>query len=206
MPSALIFDVPDMTMDLAAILAASIGLYAIITGIFLISENRRPQSTLAWMFAFLLAPVIGLLFYIFFGRNRKAFVRERKLMKQDLEDHVIPILLPLLSRQNTDISRLEIKNPSHRKLLQLVRRNSESVLTTFNSAEIQQNASMFYSSIVKDLKAAQHSIHLQYFIWRVDDFTQHLKSILAAKVRSGVEVRLLYDPLGSQVILNSAYD
>lgn len=192
-------------MSTGALLSASIGLYAIVTGIFLISENRRPQSTLAWMLAFVFAPGIGVVLYILFGRNRKAFAGRNRIMTQTLESHTIPVLSPLLCRQDTEISRLESTSLSYRRLLNLVRQNSESVLTTFNTAEIQQNANVFYPSMISDLKAARHSIHLQYFIWRADIFGEELKKVLTAKARSGVEVRLLYDPLGSHADLSRTY-
>ena len=102
---------------------------------------------------------------------------------------------PLLSRQDAAIARLEGESASHRKLMQLVRRNSRSALTTRNRVEILQDAAEFYPRLMEDMEAARHSIHLQYFIWRTDAFTARLKEILTAKARAGVAVRLLYDPL-----------
>lgn len=55
------------------------------------------------------------------------------------------------------------------------------------------------------MQAAQHSIHLQYFIWGADLFTDGLKQILIEKARAGVEVRLLYDPIGSQAHVGHRY-
>jgi len=71
--------------------------------------------------------------------------------------------------------------------------------------EIQQNASRFYPSLIEDMKAAQQSIHLQYFIWAVDSFTEQLRQILVDKARAGIEVRLLYDPIGSQAHVGRRY-
>jgi cardiolipin synthase A/B len=79
------------------------------------------------------------------------------------------------------------------------------VLTTRNRIEIQQDASRFYPSLIEDVTAARHSIHLQYFIWGVDPFTERLKEILIDKARAGVEVRLLYDPIGSQAHVGRRY-
>jgi cardiolipin synthase len=110
-----------------------------------------------------------------------------------------------LSRQDAEITRLEGESASHRKLMQLVRRNSRSALTTRNRVEILQNAAEFYPRMMEDMEAARHSIHLQYFIWRTDACTARLKEILTAKVRAGVEVRLLYDPVGSHASLSRAY-
>jgi cardiolipin synthase A/B len=89
--------------------------------------------------------------------------------------------------------------------MMLVRHNSKSVLTRRNTVEILQDAAAFYPRLMEDLKAARHSIHLQYFIWGADEFTERIKEILVAKARAGVEVRLLYDPVGSRAHLNRAY-
>jgi cardiolipin synthase len=187
------------------ILTVSLGLYALVMTVFLISENRRPQATLAWILVFIFAPVTGGLIYILFGRDRKAFSKQSRLLRHDLEANALPLLSPLLSRQDEEIAQLEGKSISHKKLMMLVRRNSYSALTKRNSVEIQQDAAEFYPSMMKDIEAARHSIHLQYFIWGADPFTEGLKKILSAKAKEGVEVRLLYDPIGSQAHVGRAY-
>ena len=190
---------------LDTILTTLLTVYALVMTVFLISENRRPQATLAWILIFVFAPVIGGLIYILFGRDRKAFSKQRRLLRQDIEANALPLLAPLLSRQDAEIARLEGESVSHRKLMMLVRRNSHSALTRHNHVEIQQDAAEFYPSMTKDIESARHSIHLQYFIWGADPFTERLKEILSAKAKTGVEVRLLYDPIGSQAHVGRAY-
>jgi cardiolipin synthase len=190
---------------LDTILTVSLALYALVMTVFLISENRRPQATLAWILVFFLAPVIGGLIYIFFGRDRKAFSKQSRLLRHDLEANALPLLSPLLSRQDAEIARLEGEGASHRKLMMLVKRNSQSALTKHNTVEIQQDAADFYPSMMKDIESARHSIHLQYFIWGAGAFTEDLEKILSAKAKAGVEVRLLYDPIGSQAHVGRAY-
>ena len=190
---------------LGTILTLSLTLYALATGIYLDSENRRPQATLAWMLVFFFLPGIGLLVYVLFGRNRKAFAKQSKLLRQDLEANANPLLEPILSRQDAEIARLEGDSVSRKKLMMLVRRNSHSTLTSRNRVEILQNAARFYPRMMEDMRAARHSIHLQYFIWGADEFTEKLKAILIERARAGIEVRLLYDPLGSRAHLSRTY-
>ncbi|HEX6012561.1 MAG TPA: cardiolipin synthase, partial [Geminicoccaceae bacterium] len=115
------------------------------------------------------------------------------------------LLRPLLERQDAEIGRLEGQSPVRRRLMRLVRRNSHSALTTRNRVAIQQDASAHYPSLVEDLRAARRSIHLQYFSWADDPFTRELKAILVERVAAGVEVRLLYDPVGSFFKLARGY-
>lgn len=175
-----------------------LGILGLAMGIFLIMDNRRPQATLAWLLVLFFLPGIGLLIYLFFGRDRKAFSKQSKLLMQDLEGRVGPLLEPLLSQQDAEIAALETLSTSHRKLMHLVRHNSRSVLTRHNRVALLQNSSEFYPALVADMAAARHSIHLQYYIWRSDEVGMALADLLAEKVRQGVEVRLLYDPIGSQ--------
>ncbi|HEY1373225.1 MAG TPA: cardiolipin synthase, partial [Candidatus Binatia bacterium] len=179
------------------VVATLLFLYALVTGVFLMMENRRPQSTLAWMLVFFFAPGVGLLIYLLFGRDTKAFSKRSELLMQDLETNALPILSPILSRQDAKLAQLERENVVSTKLAMLVRRNSLSFLTTHNDVQIQQDAAKFYPSLIEDIKGAQKSVHLQYFVWAVDAFTDELKQILIDKARAGVEVRLLYDPIGS---------
>ena len=174
------------------------GVYVLVMAVFLISENRRPQATLAWLLVLLVAPGLGLIIYILFGRDWKAFSKQSTLRRQELKPAAMPLLAPLLSLQDTEIRRLEARGGGHQKLMMLIRRNSYSALTRRNRVEILQNAAAFYPRMIEDLEVAKHSIHLQYFIWRSDELTERLKEILITKARAGVEVRLLYDPVGSQ--------
>ena len=194
-----------LTSNIFTILTTLLFFYAVVVSVFLLVENRRPQATLAWMLVLFFAPGIGLLVYLLFGRDRKAFSKRSKLLMQDLEANALPLLSPILSRQDAELARLESKRVSCKKVAMLVRRNSLSALTTRNRVEIQQDAAKFYPRLIEDMKAAQHSIHLQYFIWGVDSFTDNLKQILTEKAKSGVEIRLLYDPIGSQAHVGRRY-
>jgi len=192
-------------MSTTTLLSLLLSLYAVVTGIFLISENRRPQSTLAWMLAFIFAPGLGVALYLFFGRNRKAFARQDKLLSQRIDERLVPALSEIFDREECRARELAKEGASQRKLLLLITRNSLSSLTTRNAVEIQQDASTYYPALMKDIEGAEHSIHLQTFIWRVDSFTDRLKDLLAAKVRDGVQVRLLYDPVGSFLAITPGY-
>jgi cardiolipin synthase len=192
-------------IEIPPIVTIVLTLYGVTAGVFLISENRRPQGTLAWLLVFIFLPVLGVLIYVLFGRSRKAFAEQSRLMRHDLDANASPLLGPIRSRQDADIARLEDGSHLRRKLMMLVRRNSQSMLTCGNAVEILQDATAFYPCMLEDMARARHSIHLQYFIWGADAFTAELKEILAERVRAGVEVRVLYDPLGSQAHLTRAY-
>src|SRR5437764_11789051 len=97
------------------ILSTALAVYAFATGIFLISENRRPQATLAWMLVLFSLPGIGLLAYLLFGRNTKAFAKQSKLLRQNIETNAKPLVSQILSRQDAEITELERDSASRKK-------------------------------------------------------------------------------------------
>jgi cardiolipin synthase len=117
-----------------------------------------------------------------------------------------PALQPLQARQGEEIEKLKRNGAlSCRKIVELASQNSLAPLTTYNQVELLQNAQEKYPCLMEDLKAAKHYIHLEYYIWASDNFTEKLKDILLEKVKEGVEVRLLYDPIGSFSDLSFGY-
>ncbi len=175
--------------------------YAIVIALFLILENRSPQSTFAWLFLLLAVPGLGLVVYLFFGQGWHAFSRERELMRQAIGDEVQNKFATFLARQDEILASVELKERSSakRRLLHLVQSSGNSVLTTRNCVEILQNASQKYPRLLADIEAAQHSIHMAYYIWDEDAFTLKLQELLIRKARAGVEVRILVDDFGFNV-------
>ena len=121
-------------------------IYSLVVAIFIISENRSPQSTFAWIFFFLLFPVGGLVIYFFFGRGWRAFSQEDELAHQIFGIEAQTGYLQLLEPQPTMLARIAQRDPPSfkPKLLHLVQNNANSVLTVHNRLEILQNASQKY--------------------------------------------------------------
>ncbi len=183
-------------------------LYAISVVVFMVLENRSPQMTFAWLLLFYALPVVGVVIYFMFGRDHWAFSRQNKLLRQELR-HIIDNnrhLAEVVAYQQTEIDQLSQGGPPvYRRVLELLRRTAVTPLFIHNQVEILQNASEKYPRLIEDLNAAQHSIHLEYYEWGSDKFMQGIKQILLAKVKAGVEVRLLYDPVGSFFMLSRKY-
>ena len=51
---------------------------------------------------------------------------------------------------------------------------------------------------MKDIEAAKDHIHIQYYIFKLDNLGTHILQALIKKAKQGVEVRLLFDEMGSR--------
>lgn len=100
---------------------------------------------------------------------------------------------PLL-RQALD----EYKNDAGvRELVDAVRRYSSAPLTTGNQVKVLVDGPETYAAIEASMRAARRYIELETFIYGDDDIGRRFAALLAQKKREGVEVRMLYDSLGS---------
>ena len=69
--------------------------------------------------------------------------------------------------------------------------------TANNRITILNGAQVKFDSLFKDIKEAKHHIHLEYFNFRNDSINEVLLSLLAQKVKEGVEVRAMFDAFGN---------
>jgi cardiolipin synthase len=179
--------------------------YALCVTAFLALQNRSPQSTFAWVLLFVLLPPAAFLTYIMFGRGRHAFSRELTVTKLLERSTLATRAAQVVAAQPRAISDLAATQGNFARLAAMLWASGRAPLTTGNRLEILQNASEKYPRLLDDLRAASHSIHMVYYEWASDAFTETVAEILREKVREGVEVRILYDPVGSYFMLNRQY-
>jgi cardiolipin synthase A/B len=179
--------------------------YALGVTVFLALQNRSPQSTFAWVLLFVLCPPAALLAYIMFGRGRHAFSRELTMTKLLEQSTLASRAAQVVAAQPAAIADLAATQGEPGRLAAMLWASGRAPLTTGNRLEILQNASEKYPRLLDDMRAASQSIHLVYYEWASDVFTETVAEILREQVRRGVEVRILYDPVGSYSMLTRAY-
>src|SRR5205085_2905519 len=86
--------------------------YAAVVVVFIVLENRTPQSTFAWMFLFLVLPVGGLVVYRFAGRGWRAFSQQNRLEHNTVESDLVRDLLPVRARYDEYVARIARERPA----------------------------------------------------------------------------------------------
>jgi len=73
---------------------------------------------------------------------------------------------------------------------------TEGAVDHGNRVEVLQNGA-FFDALLRDVAAAESSVHIESFIWWTGDVCDQLGAALSAASRRGVEVRLMVDYSGS---------
>jgi cardiolipin synthase A/B len=173
--------------------------YLAIVVIFIVMENRDISSTLAWILIFLLFPIVGFVLYIFFGRNWKVVSPNKKEHIRDIQNKFDNVLADARKRQDDFIKTLSRDTISYgrERMLRIAQQSTDSLLTFHNDIEILQSGKGKFKRLKEDISHAKKFVHLEYFIWRDDSLTREFRDLLIKKAQEGVEVRILYDPIGS---------
>ena len=141
-----------------------------------------------------------------FGRSWRAFSRGRILTKLMKGSTLAERSAKLIEVQHEKIEALsEGPHGDFGRLATMLWASSGSPLTLANRLEILQDASEKYPRLLDDLRAATRSVHLLYYEWASDPFTEEVGRLLGEKVKQGVKVRILYDPFGSLMMLSNRY-
>ena len=158
-----------------------------------VSENRNPVKTLAWVTVLVLLPVVGIILYIFFGRSLRhiRMISRKKRLKLTNRDDIKHLMR---SRQ---VVRYEDKKSEHQQMINLVNSIQGSPYLANNEVEIFTNGKDKFDALKQDLLAAERYIHIQYYIIENDKLGNEIADILKQKVAEGVKVRVLYDHVGS---------
>ena len=167
-----------------------------LVAIVVIFERRNPVATVAWILLLVFVPILGFLGYIFLGQNLQ---RKKMFYLKEEEEHE---LLSLLAGQDVGLRKnsLRFNDPRIREYLDLVYLqmvSSYSLLTQDNKVEVFHEGEELFNRILSSLKNAQNYIHMEYFIIRNDSLGRYIMKILTKKAKEGVEVKLLYDGMGS---------
>ncbi|MDR1884217.1 MAG: cardiolipin synthase [Prevotella sp.] len=161
---------------------------ALGTMIVVISENRNPLKTISWVLILLLLPLVGLIIYYFFGEDsRKQRLISHKMYKK-------------LNRRSIGRKELhEILNPpaEHKGLVNLLNRLKGAPLYGGNSVTFYSDGTAKFEALFEELEKAVKHIHIQYYIFLDDHIGRRTRDILVRKAAQGVEVRLIYDDVGS---------
>ena len=168
-------------------------LLVIATVFTVLHERRDPVRALSWIAVIVLLPFAGMVLFVFFGQDyRKQKIFNRKEIKDLIQFE------QLSYKQLREIDTFS--NPevaANREIITLLLNNNKSLLTTNNRLEVLNDGSETFASLIDALRKAESFIHLEYYIFENDELGGRIADILKEKARSGVEVRFIYDDVGS---------
>ena len=160
---------------------------AIAAVIHVIMDNRQPAKTMAWALVIWFIPVVGIVFYLFFGINTR---KERHVSERSMNQLTKRSMLEFVEQQNL---RLPEK---HKPLIDLFINQNLSLPFKDNKVEIYTDGYQFFPALLSAIHEAKNHIHLDMYIFADDALGYLVADALIDKKREGVEIRVVYDDVG----------
>jgi len=169
--------------------------FVIFMAAVILLERRSPTKTVAWLLVFIFLPFVGFILYVLFGRNwrKKRWVKKKGLIDYSVIENIIDQYIDNILNDKT----INYALGSKERLMHLLIQNADAPLTVNNRLRVLKDAAEKYPVLFEMIENAQKHIHLEYYIIRDDEIGDQLTELLIKKARQGVEVRLLYDGVGS---------
>ncbi|MDR2888510.1 MAG: cardiolipin synthase [Lachnospiraceae bacterium] len=173
----------------------------ILAAIIVFFQRKDPKSVWAWLLILYFIPIVGFVFYLLIGTD---MYKRRIFRTKEIEDR----LNRAIRQQEYNIRNKEMgySNKVVRNYEDLVLFNlktSGSILTKQNDVAIFTDGREKFKSLIDDMRGAQSTIHVQYYIIRDDEVFGEINAVLKEKAAEGIEVRVLYDSMGCRAIRES---
>lgn len=169
---------------------------AIFISTVLILKKQDPVKTLSWVMVLILLPYLGILLYLFLGRN----FRKRKIYsRKGIADYNL--------RKKRSAGQLEALrvNPGlfgeklqpFKKIIFQNLKTSHTVLESNFGIEFYFTGRDALNAMYDSIENAKSHIHLQSYIIEDDITGRRFKELLIKRAKEGLEVIVMYDGIGS---------
>jgi cardiolipin synthase len=153
-----------------------------------------PGASVAWLGIVFLHPYIGLTLYMLVGESRLGphrIERHREITARFRDPARHSGRLPHQTQPTAE--------PSYQPMVRQADKISGLPVLAGNQLDFIPDAAQFLQRLVADINAAQHHVHLLYYIIACDSTACAVGDALMQAVRRGVHCRVLADALASRI-------
>lgn len=172
----------------AAYITLALSVAAVLLVLFIIIKRDETAYKILWLLVILTVPVVGTLLYLLFGNRRTARPLRKRLRR--VQEAGQPAPLPCGGTPFEGEKRME-------QTVRWLEHKTGYPLMRAEDVRYYPLGDAMYPDMLTDLRAAKKTIYLEYFIIEPGEMWQSIVDILAQKVREGLDVRVMYDDLGS---------
>ena len=184
-------------MDWKVILFSIYQVFVILTIIHVVLDNRQPAKTMAWALVIWFVPVVGIVFYLFFGVNTR---KERLISQRSLDMLSKRSMLEFVEQRDLHLPE------EYKPIIDLFVSENFSLPFRDNEVKIHTDGYSFFHALLKEIASAKDHIHMDMYIFEDDALGNLVRDALVAKAREGVEVRLIYDDVGCWNVSNRFFE
>lgn len=161
---------------------------AIIAMITVLMEHRQPAKTIAWVLILSFMPLVGIILFFFFGQRIR---KDRYIWQKSLDQLTKRSMIEFVEQKNLELPE------QHKELIQLFVNQNWALPFKNNETDIYTSGYEFFPALLHEISKAKDHIHITSYIIEDDPLGRLIRDALIEKARQGIEIRFLYDDVGS---------
>lgn len=166
--------------------------------IYLTNCKGKNEFKIAWLIPTIFFPILGISLYMITHMNWGGISFKKRMKKVKTESvKFIP--------DNQISEKIINNNPDIASISKYLLNKGNFAPHTNNNVSYFRNGESFFEDLLVELEKAKEFIFIEFFIIDLDESWLKIMSILERKVKEGVEVRLLYDAIGSIIMSSRSY-
>lgn len=155
------------------------------------NRDMVPETKVPWIVTVIALNLVGVAIYVVFSSNRPSR-RQRRHYKSLLD-----ISLPFCNRRVGKAEEERELGTWAATSEATVTENPAAVLHGGTKTEYFASGEEYAKRLLEDLERAEQFIFLEFFIIAKGEWWSRILDVLTRKAKSGVEVRVIYDDIGS---------
>jgi cardiolipin synthase len=174
------------------VMNALLSVLAVIFVTGLVAQRDESAYKLLWVMVIVAMPILGALLYFMLGNKNTGKKLKKKLAQSGAS-------LPALAGAESEQHLANIRQDDLRtgQVLARVSRSTGFPIVPNETARYYPFGEDMFRDMCEDLRNAEKFIYVEYFIIQSGKFWDTLADLMAQKVAEGVDVRVMYDDLGS---------
>lgn len=166
--------------------------------LFLASREQSTAYTIAWIIVILILPVFGIVLYLMWGRAPTHSGKSKRIREIIMQSGRYLM-------QNEKIRDNLEQDFTERKRIVRFLENEGFPVYGNTVCRYYQLGEFKFRDMIYDMKRAKRFIFIEYFIINEGILWSAIYEVLREKAREGVEIRILYDDLGSIINLSKEF-
>lgn len=166
--------------------------------LYLVNTPGKNEFKIAWILPVILAPFFGISLYFMYKFNQGGINLKKKLRKlrTDTKDYI---------PSKRDARAVAEYFPEVKDIAQYLYNFGDATGYLDSETQYFSCGEDFFADLIDELKKAERYIFIEFFIVEPCQILDKLLQILSKKAKEGVDVRILFDSIGS-VALSSAME
>lgn len=169
--------------------------FSIVAVLWILIKPMTPEYRLAWVIPILIVPLLGGIFYLLYGARLLTAKDKQKLQIAQEESHKAltagPAIEPVLDMLPADAARQS----------QYLRSTGNYPACEATKVDYFALGDEAFPRMLEDMEKAERYILFEYFIVAAGTMWDRMFDVMKRKAAQGIDVRVLYDDLGSHFVL-----